>query len=354
MPPATSTTGISTASSRKALACSSSPSRTANGGAPARRICARRANAPTSPLEPACWRPPDRREGPGQGHPLSVNGVPETAFADSEVVLSSGSIGSCQLMLLSGIGPADELSQVGIDPVHDLPGVGKDLQDHINMPITFYTKDRIGVGAWTDETLEPTSRSGRHRAAARAPRPGWRPADSSGAGPMSNRTCSFTVRSPASRLCALPVVEARHHAAYDTAAAGQPRRDPPALGQSGRVPGDRSALLHQRRGRLRHCHAGRGHAHQSPDRGAIAPCRNARRRNHAKRRMRERCRDRPLYSRPLHDALSSDQHLPHGHRRDGRRRSLVDEGAWAGRALHCRRLGLSQRWSRATPTHRRS
>ncbi|MFT7674690.1 MAG: choline dehydrogenase [Gammaproteobacteria bacterium] len=83
-----------------------------------------------------------------------VNGVPETALADSEVVLSSGSIGSCQLMLLSGIGPAEELREVGVDCVHDLPGVGKSLQDHINIPITFYTNEKIGVGAWTDESLE--------------------------------------------------------------------------------------------------------------------------------------------------------------------------------------------------------
>lgn len=94
-----------------------------------------------------------------------VNGVPETAYA-GEVVLSSGSIGTCQLLLLSGIGPADELSSVGVAPVHDLPGVGKNLQDHINIPITFTTKEKIGIGAWTDETLArdfeewQTSRSG--------------------------------------------------------------------------------------------------------------------------------------------------------------------------------------------------
>ena len=82
-----------------------------------------------------------------------VNGIPEVAHADSEVVLSSGSIGTCQLMLLSGIGPADELRSVGVSPAHDLPGVGKNLQDHINIPITFYTHEAIGVGAWTDESL---------------------------------------------------------------------------------------------------------------------------------------------------------------------------------------------------------
>lgn len=82
------------------------------------------------------------------------NGRPRTALAGSEVVMSAGAIGTAQQLLLSGVGPADELSAVGVKPVHDLPGVGKDLQDHINIPITFYVKEQIGIGAWTPEFLE--------------------------------------------------------------------------------------------------------------------------------------------------------------------------------------------------------
>lgn len=74
------------------------------------------------------------------------NGRPKTAHAASEVVLTSGSIGSAQLLLLSGIGPADELKPLGIDVLHDLPGVGKDLQDHINVPVTFHTREPVGIG----------------------------------------------------------------------------------------------------------------------------------------------------------------------------------------------------------------
>jgi choline dehydrogenase len=77
----------------------------------------------------------------------------EVAHASSEVVLSSGSIGSAQLLLLSGIGPADELRAVGVDPVHDLPGVGKSLQDHINIPITFATREPVGIGGMTEAEL---------------------------------------------------------------------------------------------------------------------------------------------------------------------------------------------------------
>lgn len=60
--------------------------------------------------------------------------------ARREVILSGGSINSPQLLLASGIGPADELKAVGVEPRHDLPGVGKDLQDHLMVRMVFKTK----------------------------------------------------------------------------------------------------------------------------------------------------------------------------------------------------------------------
>jgi choline dehydrogenase len=48
-----------------------------------------------------------------------------------ELILSGGAIGSPQLLLLSGVGPADELRAQGIEPVHDLPEVGRNLRDHL-------------------------------------------------------------------------------------------------------------------------------------------------------------------------------------------------------------------------------
>ena len=53
--------------------------------------------------------------------------------ADVEVIVASGAIGSPKLLLHSGIGPADHLKAVGIAPVHDLPGVGSNLQDHLDL-----------------------------------------------------------------------------------------------------------------------------------------------------------------------------------------------------------------------------
>jgi choline dehydrogenase len=60
-------------------------------------------------------------------------GKTRTVRAEREIVLSGGAYNSPQLLLLSGIGPADEVRAMGIDPVHDLPGVGRNLIDHPNI-----------------------------------------------------------------------------------------------------------------------------------------------------------------------------------------------------------------------------
>src|SRR5205085_2312641 len=55
------------------------------------------------------------------------------------VILCGGAIGSPHLLLLSGIGPADELRAAGVDVVHDLPGVGKNLLDHLLVGVVYET-----------------------------------------------------------------------------------------------------------------------------------------------------------------------------------------------------------------------
>ncbi|HTQ69327.1 MAG TPA: GMC family oxidoreductase N-terminal domain-containing protein [Solirubrobacteraceae bacterium] len=57
-------------------------------------------------------------------------GGTELVRAEREIVLSAGAIGSPQLLLLSGIGAPDELRAAGVEPRHELPGVGRNLQDH--------------------------------------------------------------------------------------------------------------------------------------------------------------------------------------------------------------------------------
>ena len=53
--------------------------------------------------------------------------------ASREVIVAAGAIGSPKLLMLSGIGRADDLRALGIDVVHDLPGVGQNLQDHFDV-----------------------------------------------------------------------------------------------------------------------------------------------------------------------------------------------------------------------------
>jgi choline dehydrogenase-like flavoprotein len=57
----------------------------------------------------------------------------ETLRADREVIVSCGAIGSPRLLQLSGIGPADALTAVGVTVLHDLPGVGSNMQDHLDL-----------------------------------------------------------------------------------------------------------------------------------------------------------------------------------------------------------------------------
>jgi choline dehydrogenase len=68
-------------------------------------------------------------------------GALEKAYADAEVVVSGGTIGSPGLLLASGVGPADELRALGIDVVADLPGVGRNLHDHLLSPIIYASKE---------------------------------------------------------------------------------------------------------------------------------------------------------------------------------------------------------------------
>src|SRR5581483_3087009 len=71
--------------------------------------------------------------------------------ARREVIVSAGSIASPQLLKLSGVGPAAELRALGIPVIHDLPGVGENLQDHLEfyfqvaskLPITLYARTSL-------------------------------------------------------------------------------------------------------------------------------------------------------------------------------------------------------------------
>jgi len=61
------------------------------------------------------------------------------------VVLSAGALKSPHLLMLSGIGPKDQLEQFGIPVIHDLPGVGQNLMNHLSAQVTFKVKDGLSL-----------------------------------------------------------------------------------------------------------------------------------------------------------------------------------------------------------------
>jgi choline dehydrogenase len=76
---------------------------------------------------------------------LLLGSAIETALAEREVILTGGAVNSPQLLLLSGIGPADEIRRVGIHVVHDVPGVGKNLQDHLMVSVGYLCKKPVSM-----------------------------------------------------------------------------------------------------------------------------------------------------------------------------------------------------------------
>ncbi|ODZ76847.1 choline dehydrogenase [Vibrio parahaemolyticus] len=71
----------------------------------------------------------------------------QQCFAKNEVISSAGSIGSVQLLQLSGIGPKDVLEKAGIELKHQLEGVGKNLQDHLEVYFQYHCKQPITLNS---------------------------------------------------------------------------------------------------------------------------------------------------------------------------------------------------------------
>ncbi|MBV9096068.1 MAG: GMC family oxidoreductase N-terminal domain-containing protein [Streptosporangiaceae bacterium] len=111
----------------------------------------RRCSAATAYLHPAATRPnlTVRTEalvtkvliegGRATGVHYLDRGEPVTARADAEVILCGGAVNSPQLLMLSGIGPADHLVDSGIAVAADSPGVGANLSDHPMLPVAWST-----------------------------------------------------------------------------------------------------------------------------------------------------------------------------------------------------------------------
>jgi len=85
------------------------------------------------------------------GVEVRIGGGMQRMMARREVICAGGTVNSPQLLMLSGIGPRGELARHGIELVHELPGVGRNLQDHLDACVIARdkTKRAVGVGAAT-------------------------------------------------------------------------------------------------------------------------------------------------------------------------------------------------------------
>jgi choline dehydrogenase len=77
------------------------------------------------------------------------NGEVHQVHARRELLLTAGAINSPQLLLLSGVGPAAELRDLGIRVEHDLPGVGRRLNDHPDTVVQYLCKKPVSLYPWT-------------------------------------------------------------------------------------------------------------------------------------------------------------------------------------------------------------
>ena len=95
------------------------------------------------------------RDGRAVGVDYKVKGQDRHAACRGEIVLSAGAIGSPQVLMLSGIGPGQHLQDKGIEVVRDTPGVGGNLQDHLQLRLVFRTHRPITLN---DQVRNPISK----------------------------------------------------------------------------------------------------------------------------------------------------------------------------------------------------
>ena len=115
----------------------------------------RRSSAAVAHLKPALSRPNLRlvtqalvhrvivENGRATGVIFNLRGKILTAHAAREVIVSAGAIKSPQILMLSGIGPRQHLIDMDIEPIHHLPGVGRNLQDHLSIAVIYRSKKPV-------------------------------------------------------------------------------------------------------------------------------------------------------------------------------------------------------------------
>jgi choline dehydrogenase len=94
-------------------------------------------------------------DGRCAGVAFDVKGAARAAACRGEVILSAGAIGSPQILMLSGIGPAAHLADMGLPVIQDLPGVGGNLQDHLQLRTIYRTHRPITLN---DQARNPVQK----------------------------------------------------------------------------------------------------------------------------------------------------------------------------------------------------
>jgi hypothetical protein len=96
-----------------------------------------------------------------EGVEFITKGSKQTVRASKEVILAAGALNSPQLLLLSGVGPSQDLARVGVPLVHDLRGVGQNLHNHVAVFINFLLNENATMDLdWAAATEYMLSRSG--------------------------------------------------------------------------------------------------------------------------------------------------------------------------------------------------
>ncbi|GGC78015.1 GMC oxidoreductase [Tersicoccus solisilvae] len=107
-------------------------------------------------VELAAYHPRDGEDSEGAADADRVGAADGERIDADEVILCAGAIDSPKLLMRSGIGPAEHLRDVGVEPVHDLPGVGANLHDHLLAPVIAETTTREIEHPDTDWSVSQT------------------------------------------------------------------------------------------------------------------------------------------------------------------------------------------------------
>ena len=91
------------------------------------------------------------------------------AEASGEIILAAGAIGSPQILQLSGVGPAALLKQHGIPVLHDLPGVGENMQDHWQIRCTYKVRNTVTLNQWVTNPVRRYAMGAYYLATRRGP-----------------------------------------------------------------------------------------------------------------------------------------------------------------------------------------